>query len=55
VVAKAGRDGEEVLVHRFDLDAIAALRASWGLFRDRRVELYGRVGTLDGRSSLKFF
>ena len=28
---------------------IAALRASWGLFRDRRVDLYGRVTTLDGR------
>lgn len=48
LAAKAGRTGEEVLVHRFDLDGIAALRASWGLFRDRRVELYGRVGTLDG-------
>ena len=49
LMAKAGREGEAVLVHRFDLDAIAALRASWGLFRDRRVDLYGRVGTLDGR------
>lgn len=51
LAAKAGRTGEEVLVHRFDLDGIAALRASWGLFRDRRVELYGRVGTLDGRQT----
>ena len=49
LMAKAGREGEAVLVHRFDLDDIAALRASWGLFRDRRVDLYGRVGTLDGR------
>jgi N-carbamoylputrescine amidase len=48
LVAKAGREGEAVLVHSFDLQAIAALRASWGLFRDRRVDLYGRVGTLDG-------
>jgi N-carbamoylputrescine amidase len=51
LLAKASRDAEEVLVHRFDLDAIAALRASWGLFRDRRVDLYGRVGTLDGRGA----
>jgi len=51
LATKAGRTGEEVLVHRFDLDGIAALRASWGLFRDRRVELYGRVGTLDGRQT----
>ena len=49
VMAKATRDAEEVLTHRFDLDTIADLRASWGLFRDRRVDLYGRVATLDGR------
>ncbi|MBA3911800.1 MAG: N-carbamoylputrescine amidase [Rhodobacter sp.] len=50
VLAKAGRDEETVLVHRFDLDAIADLRASWGLFRDRRVDLYRPVATLDGRN-----
>lgn len=49
LVLKADRSSETVLTHAFDLDAIAALRASWGLFRDRRVDLYGRIGTLDGR------
>jgi N-carbamoylputrescine amidase len=49
LVAKADRVTEGVLAHRFDLDAIAALRASWGLFRDRRADLYGAVQTLDGR------
>jgi N-carbamoylputrescine amidase len=49
LVAKSDRVTEGVLAHRFDLDAIAALRASWGLFRDRRVDLYGAVQTLDGR------
>jgi N-carbamoylputrescine amidase len=49
LLAKAGRAEEAVLVQRVDLDAIAALRASWGLFRDRRVDLYGRLGTLDGQ------
>ena len=48
IMAKAARDGEEVLLHRFELEAIAALRASWGLFRDRRPETYGAVATLDG-------
>ncbi len=48
-VAGATRDREEVLVASFDLDAIAVLRASWGLFRDRRPETYGTVATLDGR------
>ena len=49
LLAKAGREAEEVLVATVDLDAIAGLRASWGLFRDRRVDLYGAVGSLDGR------
>jgi N-carbamoylputrescine amidase len=49
LAAKADRQTEGVLVHQFDLEAIAALRASWGLYRDRRVDLYGAVQTLDGR------
>lgn len=49
LVARAARAEEAVLLHRFDLDAIAALRASWGLFRDRRPETYGALQGLDGR------
>ena len=48
VVAEAPRTDEAVLVHRFERAAIARLRRSWGLFRDRRPELYGAVATLDG-------
>lgn len=48
MVVTASRDCEEVLVASFDLDAIAALRRTWGLFRDRRPEVYGTVATLDG-------
>jgi N-carbamoylputrescine amidase len=43
VVTQAGREGEAVRVARFDLDAIRDLRRSWGLFRDRRPELYGAL------------
>lgn len=50
LLAKAGREDEEVLTATLDLDAIAGLRASWGLFRDRRVDLYGALATLDGRA-----
>ena len=50
LMAKADRATEGVLVHQFDLEAIASLRASWGLFRDRRADLYGTVQTLDGRN-----
>jgi N-carbamoylputrescine amidase len=49
-VAEAGRAGQAVLVHRFDLDEIAHVRASWGVFRDRRPDLYGPLLTLDGRT-----
>jgi N-carbamoylputrescine amidase len=49
VTARAARGDEGVITHRFDLGAIAALRQTWGLFRDRRPETYGAVATLDGR------
>lgn len=48
VLAKAGREGEAVLTATFDLGKIAEMRRSWGLFRDRRTETYGAVGTLGG-------
>ncbi len=50
LVAKASRDNEDVLTHSFDLDAIADLRSTWGVFRDRRPETYAAVATLDGRA-----
>jgi len=49
MVAEAGRDGEAVLTAAFDLDAMRAMRLSWGLFRDRRPDLYAPLLTLDGR------
>jgi N-carbamoylputrescine amidase len=51
LVAEAGRDSEEVIHATFDRSALAALRSSWGLFRDRRPELYGSLLTLDGSDS----
>lgn len=50
LVAEAGREGVEVLTATFDLDALRAARASMGLFRDRRPDLYASLLTLDGRS-----
>ena len=41
IVAEAPRDGRAVVTATFDLDAIARQRRSWGLFRDRRPDLYG--------------
>ena len=47
-VAEAPVDEQTVLTATFDLDALRANRASWGLFRDRRTDLYRRLLTLDG-------
>ena len=43
IVAEADRETESVLVHEFDLDAIAQMRREWGVFRDRRPEMYGTL------------
>jgi N-carbamoylputrescine amidase len=47
-LAEAGRDEERVLTWRFDLDAIRRQRNGWGIFRDRRPELYAALATADG-------
>ncbi len=47
-VAEADGESRAVLTASFDLDAIRAQRASWGLFRDRRPDLYGLLLTADG-------
>ena len=47
-VAEAGRDEETVLTATFDLDAARRDRHVWGLFRDRRPDLYAPLLTLDG-------
>lgn len=41
IVAELGRGDEGIVTASFDLDAVAKMRASWGLFRDRRPDLYG--------------
>jgi N-carbamoylputrescine amidase len=48
IVAELGRAEEGVITATFDLDAIARARTSWGLFRDRRPELYGVIGRHHG-------
>lgn len=50
-VAEAGRAEETILVHTFDLDAIALERQAFGFFRDRRPEMYRTLLTSDGRGS----
>lgn len=45
-VQEMDRQSQGVICQEFDLDELAKLRASWGLFRDRRPEHYGRIGKL---------
>ena len=47
LVASADRESECVLTAAFDLDAIAKERREWGVFRDRRPEMY-RILTTHG-------
>jgi N-carbamoylputrescine amidase len=48
-VAEAPEEGDVVLTHSFDLEAVAQLRDNWFVFRDRRPDLYGPLTSLDGR------
>lgn len=37
-------------MHTFDLDATRDYRRNWGVYRDRRPELYTALTTLDGHT-----
>lgn len=43
LVQDASRDQEEILYAEYDLAALSEDRLSWGLFRDRRPECYGKI------------
>ncbi|MNO17967.1 N-carbamoyl-D-amino acid hydrolase [compost metagenome] len=47
-IVEAGRDEQTVLVSEFDLDALEVGRIEWGIFRDRRPELYRMIASYDG-------
>ena len=40
IIQSASRDKEEILIQTFDLNLNAENRLSWGIFRDRRPEMY---------------
>jgi len=48
VVAQADDRSEQVITASFDLEEIRRYRHSWGVFRDRRPDLYGPLLKLDG-------
>lgn len=52
IMAEAGRAEETVLVAEFDLDQLETQRIEWGIFRDRRPDLYKIITTYDGELRL---
>lgn len=47
-VVEADKINQSVITAEFDLDKIEALRSSWGIFRDRRPEMYRTILSNDG-------
>lgn len=43
IVQSADRVSDNVIVQTFDLDEIRDMRLSWGVFRDRRPEMYKKI------------
>lgn len=49
IVAQGDDHSEEILLYEFDLDDLAKERREWGIFRDRRTEMYAPMLTHGGK------
>lgn len=47
-IVEAAEEGDDVLLAELDLAELETQRRSWGVFRDRRPELYGVLSSHDG-------
>ena len=45
VMQQLGRDEAGIAMQTYDLDEMAEMRVSWGVFRDRRPEYYGAISS----------
>jgi N-carbamoylputrescine amidase len=52
-IVEANRTEETVLVAEFDLDQLENQRIEWGIFRDRRPDLYKIITSYDGELIIK--
>jgi N-carbamoylputrescine amidase len=52
-IVEANRTEEAVLVTTFDLDLLESQRIEWGIFRDRRPDLYKVIASYDGENLFK--
>lgn len=48
IIIEAGRTEETVLTSEFDLEILEKQRLEWGIFRDRRPDLYRIIASYDG-------
>lgn len=53
LLTQADRTSEAVLTAEFDLDQLEDQRVEWGIFRDRRPDLYKILTTYDGETALR--
>ncbi len=49
IISEMSREEEGYRVVRFDLEELLKERRDWGVFRDRRIDLYDPLLTLDGK------
>lgn len=52
-IVEAGREEETVIVAEFDLNLLEKQRIEWGIFRDRRPDLYGIITSYDGELRIR--
>lgn len=52
VIIRAGDTSDDVIVAELDLEVVKRDRVGWGLFRDRRPDLYGAITTFDGQEQV---
>ena len=48
IISEASKDKEDIIIAEIDIEENHLFRRNWGLFRDRRVDLYKELLTLDG-------
>lgn len=51
-IVKEAKDGTDIIAVEMDFEANRSCRAAWGLFRDRRPELYEILRTKDGETKM---
>jgi len=49
IISEASKDKEEIIIAEINIEENHLFRRNWGLFRDRRIDLYKELLTLDGK------